>query len=100
MYCSYCGHLCPDNVLSCPNCGRQFCLTLEKNWLVTLLLCLCFGCFGAHRFFTGKHGSAIAQLLMTLSVVLCWVTAIWVFVDFIMICAGSFRCADGTELRK
>lgn len=30
----------------------------EKDWLVTLLLALFLGNFGAHRFYTGKIGTA------------------------------------------
>ena len=31
----------------------------ERNWLVTLLLCIFFGYLGAHRFYAGKVGTGL-----------------------------------------
>ena len=100
MFCQNCGKECADSAIMCPNCGQLFRNDLEKSWIVALLLCIFLGGFGAHRFYVGKNGSAIAQLLMSISVVLCWVTAIWVFVDLILICIGSFKTSDNLDLRK
>ncbi len=52
----------------------------------TLLLCLFLGGFGAHRFYVGKSGSAVALLLLTF----CGLGGIWAFIDLIMILTGSF----------
>ena len=35
----------------------------EKDWLVTLLLCIFVGGIGIHRFYAGKIGTGILQLL-------------------------------------
>ena len=53
---------------------------------VTLLLCLFLGGFGAHRFYVGKSGTAVALLILTF----CGLGGIWAFIDLIMILAGSF----------
>ena len=64
----------------------------EKDWLVTLLLCLFLGELGIHRFYAGKTGSGVAQLL-TLGG-----CGIWALVDFIMILCGSFTDAEGNPI--
>lgn len=64
----------------------------EKDWLVTLLLCLFLGGLGIHRFYVGKTGSGVAQLL-TLGG-----CGIWCLIDFIMIIAGKFTDAQGNTI--
>ncbi len=64
----------------------------EKDWLVTLLLCLFLGGLGIHRFYVGKTGSGVAQLL-TLGG-----CGIWSLIDFIMIIAGKFTDAQGNTI--
>ena len=50
---------------------------------------LFLGGFGAHRFYVGKIGTGVA-MIFTLGGL-----GIWVLVDFILICIGSFRDAEG-----
>ena len=69
--------------------------TSGKSRTMTLVLCLFLGMLGIHRFYTGKPGTAVVMLLCSVSVVLFWVTAIWVVVDFVSILIGGFR--DGTN---
>lgn len=66
----------------------------DKKFLPALLLALFLGCFGAHRFYVGKTGSAIAQLLT------CGGVGIWALVDVIMIATGSFTDKEGRKLSK
>ncbi len=60
-----------------------------KSRLVALLLCWFLGMFGVHRFYVGKTGTGIVQLL-TLGGFF-----IWALIDFIMIIIGSFTDSDG-----
>ena len=62
----------------------------EKGFVPTILLCFFLGALGAHRFYVGKIGTGILQLV-TLGGL-----GIWVLVDFIIIVTGSFK--DKQEL--
>jgi TM2 domain-containing membrane protein YozV len=61
----------------------------EKKRLLASILCFFFGVFGAHRFYAGKTGSAIAQLLTIGGL------GIWSFVDFLIIVFGQFKDHQG-----
>lgn len=43
------------------------------------------GGFGVHRFYLNRPGSAIAQLVMTITLVLSPVTLVWLIVDIFLI---------------
>lgn len=66
----------------------------EKNWLTTLLLCIFLGGLGVHRFYAGKIGTGILQLI---TVGGC---EIWTLVDLIMIITGSFTDKDGNPIKN
>ena len=64
----------------------------DKNWLATLLLCLFLGGIGVHRFYVGKVGTGILQLI-TLGG--CGIRTL---IDLIMIITGSFTDKDGNKI--
>jgi TM2 domain-containing membrane protein YozV len=66
----------------------------DKNWFVTFVLCFMLGWFGAHRFYVGKIGTGVLQLL-TLGG-LGW----WMFYDLFVIVRGKFRDAQGMRILR
>jgi TM2 domain-containing membrane protein YozV len=67
----------------------------DKSRLLALLLAFFFGVFGAHRFYVGKTGTAVAMLLLDLTLVGFAVTGIWSVIDCIFIALGEFTDGDG-----
>ncbi len=90
-FCNYCGKSVSDDATKCPACGKQIAsaddrqtgdrqapviVNVEnsnvnsapayrgepKNKWVSVLLCLCLGCLGAHKFYEGKIGMGILYL--------------------------------------
>lgn len=68
-----------------------------RSRLVAALLAFFLGYFGAHRFYVGKTGTGILQIVLTF----CFgIGAIWALIDFIMILVGSFRDKEGKLVYK
>jgi TM2 domain-containing membrane protein YozV len=74
--------------------------TSELRIMPAFLLAFFLGVFGAHRFYVGKNGSAVAMLILTLTLVGVLVTAIWATIDWILIVCGEFRDVNGMRLRR
>lgn len=66
----------------------------EKRILPAFLLCFFLGCFGAHRFYVGKIGTGILQLLPLGGL------GIWALIDWIMIIIGAFTDKQGQKLTE
>ena len=65
----------------------------KKGFVPTLLLAILLGGLGVHRFFVGKIGTGILQLL-TLGGL-----GIWALIDIIMIVVGSFTDKEGLPVK-
>jgi TM2 domain-containing membrane protein YozV len=63
-----------------------------KSKVVAALLCFFLGALGVHRFYVGKVGTGILQLL-TLGGL-----GLWVLIDFIVILVGKFSDKQGNQL--
>lgn len=100
MFCSKCGKEINDEAVVCVHCGCAIKnnstqnITLSKNWLVTLLLCIFLGEFGIHRFYTGHITIGVIQLLTAGG------CGIWWLIDFILIVCGAFKTSDGSPLER
>jgi TM2 domain-containing membrane protein YozV len=98
-YCHTCGTLLDVNTSNCYRCGAQQPSLVpvgatEKRILPAALLSFFFGVFGVHRFYVGKVGTGILQLL-TLGGL-----GIWAIVDFILVVTGSFTDKDGNKITQ
>ncbi len=76
----------------------------KRSKIVAAILAFFLGYLGVHNFYLGKTGKGVAQLLLTISVFFCWISAIWAFVDFIMILCSKpgseyHQDGDGAELK-
>ena len=102
IYCYECGKKFSDSASACPHCGatNKLCKNNEdkKAW-AALILAWFLGIFGAHRFYVGKTGSAVAMLILSLTIVGLIVTGIWALVDMINIVCGNFTDAKGKKLK-
>lgn len=65
----------------------------EKGFVPTVLLCFFLGVFGIHRFYVGKIGTGILQLV-TLGGL-----GIWAMIDFILIIVGKFTDRNGRAIK-
>jgi TM2 domain-containing membrane protein YozV len=63
-----------------------------KSRLVALLLCFFIGVLGIHRFYVGKIGTGVLQLV-TLGGF-----GIWVLIELILIVIGSFKDKQGQKI--
>lgn len=112
-FCPKCGKEVPDGSAFCPNCSARLVEAADvspKSRLATALFAFFLGSFGAHRFYIGKTGSAVAMLALT---ILGWITVwfavgiaffvivgIWVLVDFIFAVAGSMKDSQGKLIKN
>ena len=106
--CHACGTAIDAEAEICPYCGvRQAALRArshgsmldagevsDRKLAPAVLLCVFFGIFGAHRFYTGKTGTAVLQLF-TLGGI-----GIWATIDLIFLIVGSFRDKEGRKLTE
>ena len=60
--------------------------------MLMAILCLLFGVFGAHRFYAGKTGTAIAQLLTFGGL------GVWTVIDLLFILFGEFNDIEGRKV--
>jgi hypothetical protein len=64
----------------------------EKSRAVALALCIPLGVFGAHRFYVGKIGTGLLQLITVGGL------GLWYLYDLITIASGEFRDVDGRRV--
>jgi TM2 domain-containing membrane protein YozV len=96
VYCRACGKPLHRSATACPGCGalQRAAGLSDKKILPALLLCFFLGFLGVHRFYVGKIGTGILELL-TLGGL-----GIWVFIDFILIVVGAFTDANGHKITE
>lgn len=65
----------------------------DKSFVASILLCFFFGALGVHRFYAGKIGTGILQLITFGGF------GIWVLIDLIMIVTGNFKDKQGLLIK-
>ncbi|HEX5438563.1 MAG TPA: TM2 domain-containing protein [Gemmatimonadaceae bacterium] len=98
-YCQTCASVIDVMAVVCPQCGVLQPLPpalaeSDKRILPAFLLCLFLGPFGVHRFYAGKIGTGILELITFGGL------GIWWLIDLIMIIAGVFRDSDGKKITE
>ena len=96
MYCRKCGKELPENTNFCPECGaaqnEMAGKISRKSRTVAALLAFFLGYLGIHRFYVGKVGTGILQILATC----CFgLGAVWALIDFVIIIFGNFKDGEG-----
>ena len=76
------------------NNRKKVCIMSDKKRWHVVLLCLAFGGMGIHRFYVGKIGTGVIQLV-TLSAF-----GIWGLIDLIMIVTGHFTDKEGKKIGR
>jgi len=74
--------------------GKNSLGSSTRKKLIALILCLCFGVFGVHRFYAGKNKSAKVQLFTIGGL------GIWFLIDLILIIVGEFADGEGRKIRE
>jgi hypothetical protein len=80
MFCGKCGLQLNEDSAFCSRCGARVApIAAEvavdvssKSRLATTLLACFLGQLGAHRFYAGKIGTAVAMLVLSLARFACW----------------------------
>ena len=101
IYCRGCGHQIHDSAISCPQCGALQAMPVivlqpasDKRILPAFILCFLLGVFGAHRFYVGKPGTAILQIITVGGF------GIWFIIDMIYIVIGEFTDGQGNKITQ
>ncbi len=125
-FCSACGAETNPLAEICIKCGVRLVkagavdISPKSRLVTTLLVVLFVGTLGAHRFYLGKIGTAVAMLLLTIvgyilmgvgvATYLWGITVfgylsiiavgIWAFVDFIFAVSGNMRDKEGKLIKN
>jgi TM2 domain-containing membrane protein YozV len=136
MFCSKCGSQLNEGSAFCAKCGASVAPVVEqvaadvspKSRLATSLLAWFLGMFGAHRFYTGKIGTAVIMLILGVVSGVCWFGGffgglaaereepiwgllliagvlyfavwVWMIIDFIIAVTGNFKDSQGKIIKK
>jgi TM2 domain-containing membrane protein YozV/RNA polymerase subunit RPABC4/transcription elongation factor Spt4 len=114
-FCNVCGATTTALTEICKKCGTRLVKApaeyiSSKSRLITTLLALFLGMFGAHRFYIGKIGTGLAMLILTiLGVATIWhcllglvfliPVGVWTLIDFITAVSGNEEDREGKPIK-
>ena len=114
-FCHGCGASITPLTEICVKCGVRVAKAAKeeispKSRLTTTLLAFFLGVFGAHRFYTGRIGTAVTMLVLWIvGLATLWIlvgipfviaVGIWAFVDFIIAVAGAATDKEGRAIKN
>jgi len=86
------------NPFRCARCGSEWGApqsgNSEKSFVTTLILAILLGALGVHRFYVGKTGTGIIQLLTFGGF------GIWALIDVIVIATQKFTDSEGLLIKS
>jgi TM2 domain-containing membrane protein YozV len=99
-FCSHCGNQLNATDPTCNQCGvsskisalHKPAMATQKSATATLILCLIFGMFGAHRFYVSKIGTGLLMLVTGGGF------GLWFLIDLILIVTNKFEDKQGNAL--
>jgi TM2 domain-containing membrane protein YozV len=98
LFCRASGKQIHQSATACPGCGAvqspSGTSASDKRIMPAVLLCFFLGWLGVHRFYVGKVGTGVLQLLTFGGF------GIWMLIDFIMIVVGSFTDKAGNRITQ
>ena len=103
-FCQNCAAPSQPGAVVCTTCGAALSQPVQgpqKSKMAAGLLGIFLGAFGAHNFYLGYTGKAVAQLLITVLSLgfLAVVSSIWGLIEGVMILTGSIKTdAKGVPL--
>jgi class 3 adenylate cyclase len=85
----------PDGAqIDLPPAVKETITPSDKKRLLTLLICLLFGVFGAHRFYAGKIKTGLLMLLTIGGL------GIWYAIDCLIVLFGEFVDNEGRKIKQ
>ncbi len=120
-FCTNCGQELEDNATFCFSCGKKIdetknedtknedskkegvSITTQKSKIAAGLFGIFLGSLGIHNFYLGYNSKGLAQLLISVLScgILSFVSAIWGFIEGILILTGSINTdAEGNPLSE
>jgi hypothetical protein len=72
----------------------------EKRILPAAILAFLVGVLGVHRFYVGKTGTGVVMVILSITGIGLFITAVWALIDLVMIVVGSFEDADGRPITQ
>lgn len=70
----------------------------QKSRTTAFLLCLFLGGMGAHRFYAGKLGTGLLQLVLSITIIGIVISGPWAIIDLIVIATGNFKDNHGRKI--
>ena len=83
-----------DAVPEMPGSTKEASVVSDKKRLLTLIICLGFGIFGAHRFYAGKRKTGMLMLVTIGGL------GIWYVIDCLIVLFGEFKDNKGRKIKQ